>query len=66
MAMSFPFQHDDVIQHVSKTGDRFVIRLVDESVYEAYAENLDMGRGTRVINPENWTKIGILHNGDVR
>lgn len=64
--MKFPFQHDDVIQHVSREGDRFVVRLVDESVFEAYVENLDDGGGTRVINPDNWTKIGVLHNGEIR
>lgn len=64
--MSYPFRHDDVIQHVSREGDRFVVRLVDELVFEAYAENLDGGRGTRVINPDNWVKIGVLHNGEVR
>ncbi len=61
---SFPFTHNDVIQHVSKAGDRFVIRIVDNEVYEAYAENLDDHlRGTRIINPANWVKIGVLVNG---
>ena len=66
MLEKFPFRRDDVVQHVSKSGDRFVIRLVDDFVCEAYAENLDGGHGTRIINPDNWTKVGILHNGEIR
>ncbi len=59
------FKHGDVIQHISRTGPRFVVRLVDDVVGENYAENLDGGQGTRVINHSNWCKIGILHLGEV-
>jgi len=64
--MEYPFRHLDVIQHVSKTGDRYIVRLVDESVWECYAENMDDGDGTRVINPDNWTKIGVFVQGEIR
>lgn len=66
IARQFPFRQDDVIQHCSKTGDRYVVRLVDDEVYEAFAENLDGVYGTRVINPDNWVKVGILHKGEIR
>ena len=57
MREEFPFKRGQYIQHVSGTGDRFIIRLVDELAFEAYAENIDGGRGTRVINPGNWKLI---------
>ena len=62
----FPFRHDDVIQHVSRRGDRFIVRLVDELKFEAYAENLDGAHGTRVINVDNWVRLGVYHNGEIR
>lgn len=62
----YPYRHQDVIQHVSRTGDRYVVRLVDESTQECYAENLDGGYGTRVINLGNWVKVGVLVDGEVR
>lgn len=42
------------------------MRLVDESTQECYAENLDGGYGTRVINLGNWVKVGVLVDGEVR
>jgi hypothetical protein len=55
----FPFRHGDLIQHVSGTGPTFVVRLVDDSINEAYAEAcwFNPGPGTRVINTENWKKV---------
>lgn len=57
MIKRFPYRHGDYIQHVSGTGDRYIVRLVDDEVFEAYAENVDGGSGTRVINPDNWKRI---------
>jgi hypothetical protein len=51
----FPFRKGDCVQHVS--GGRtpiFIIRLVDDEIRQAYAEDI-IGNGNciRIVNPDN-------------
>lgn len=58
MEKRFPFRHGYRIQHVSGKGPIFAVRLVDDEVFEAYAECVEGNAGgTRVIYPENWKVV---------
>jgi hypothetical protein len=58
----FPFRHGDHIQHAGG-GQHYIVRLVDDEAYEAYAEPVGWGTGVRVINPDNWKFVSYEDRG---